>query len=660
MSIHRKPSANSDILNRHKQHQEEQVKAIERYNSTHQFRNYTYWMRVDQPILQHFEDDRKGKSPSELSGDLLLGIAIGYLSAHPPNYRQRALESCLAAAKADPPSCVAQGLVIDLAGAFSAGRKGWAQKIDISVEQMLFGAARSGSWLSATALAKVNPGRATEAHQIHISNGGYNSERLGGRGDQADIGESKDLHLMAMLGRVDMIRNIIQASPTSVNTRNEAGETPLYKACAAGHYQTIKTLLEGGADASITETSSRISCLHWLFQVEAEHMDETCTLLLAQGACIESRAVSMLGKDRRRIEADHFPFHWPHGTPLHWACHANSFQAARLLIQHGAHVDAEDNPIATRQYTALGLAMLRANSAMVTFLLEQNADPNWTNKDGITPLQILASATENHNISMPQRLLRWGYLGSWENCFSETTACVEAFRRHGGHLNTMTTRAPKNNALLKATEHGDSAVVLALVKAGANVNIVEPWSGRLPLHSWVLVDPEVSIYPEAYYLVLEQLLSRTHDRTAKDTLDGNSLCHLILNNAGTAATSIEMIRWLQEHSPQFLDLEAVNKRGETPLLISAQNVGNKGSDALLLCQTLLDLGADPTCRDKNGRGLLWELTKNHTISDEPCLNALKRLLDGLGDCEKREALNTSRCSKTRRTALMNMAGNGYI
>jgi len=659
-------------------------------------------------MLQQLDVDHRqsllGDASWRLSGDILVGMSIGYCIQQPTGFREFALDYCIAAIKTDPPNPIAQGLVTKLADAISPSRgaRNWTSDygVEVAVEDMLFSASASGSWIAAAELAKSSPSRVTDARRIHRTNGGYNSEgfiSVVGRKepepylvegsclnislpslkemeptgflrfstsqlcrDLVDTGENTLLHLAAMLGREDLIIHIAQINSASINKQNKAGETPLYKACLAGQSQAIKALLSFGADASITETQFNVSCLHWLFMVDKEHMDEIATLLLRNGVSVDSRTTGIVCKQRLLIEADHFPFHWPHGTPFHWACHVGSFEAAQTLLNHGALVDEDDIPNDTRAHTALGSAMIRVDSAMVSFLLEHGADPTKQDRGGFTPLHLRASNVDSRNILMSRPLRLWGYLGSWENSLTETRRCVELFKSYGGRLDPRRNLPTDNTALLDAVISGDSDAVLALLEHGADANIAETYSGRLPLHLWAQVDREQIAYPESYFLVLKALVRGTKDCSATDTIYGNSVLHAALENPGGAAASTAIIKCLLQEAPGTLDLNARNTDGDTPLLLAIQNRSMKGQNALALYANLLQLGADPTVRDNDGRDFAWCLTKNFTIPDEKCLATLKQHMAGLSDVEKQRALSNSRSAKTGRTVLMNMVENAFV
>ncbi|DAB29532.1 MAG TPA: hypothetical protein CFH84_08940 [Sulfurimonas sp. UBA12504] len=69
-------------------------------------------------------------------------------------------------------------------------------------------------------------------------------------------------------------------------------------------------------------------------------------------------------------------------TPLHIAIQKSDLRMAKLLVDAGANVNAQDN----RDNTPLILATKKKNKELVRFLVMRGADLNLANEEGITPL----------------------------------------------------------------------------------------------------------------------------------------------------------------------------------------------------------------------------------------------------------------------------------
>ena len=99
-----------------------------------------------------------------------------------------------------------------------------------------------------------------------------------------------------------------------------------------------------------------------------------------------------------------YPYRIKRRTPLHLACFAGSLDAARLLIESGANVNA----IALNGVRPLGFAVLQNHIDIVRLLLSNGAVSGINaifQKSGTTCLHI---AVKNGNIEMVRLLLDMG------------------------------------------------------------------------------------------------------------------------------------------------------------------------------------------------------------------------------------------------------------
>ena len=74
---------------------------------------------------------------------------------------------------------------------------------------------------------------------------------------------------------------------------------------------------------------------------------------------------------------------WQEVTLLHDMAQSGDIAKARLLLDHGADINAVDDEYRT---TPLGMAARWGQRAMVAFLLERGADPNSAGAPWSTPL----------------------------------------------------------------------------------------------------------------------------------------------------------------------------------------------------------------------------------------------------------------------------------
>jgi ankyrin repeat protein len=81
----------------------------------------------------------------------------------------------------------------------------------------------------------------------------------------------------------------------------------------------------------------------------------------------------------------------PGWTPLHYAAASGDNDIARLLLAHGARVDAQSPP-ASGRYTPLMMAAREGHEDTAVFLLDQGADAQLKNGEGLTAAGIARKA----------------------------------------------------------------------------------------------------------------------------------------------------------------------------------------------------------------------------------------------------------------------------
>lgn len=206
----------------------------------------------------------------------------------------------------------------------------------------------STGYLLAWKLASESPDEHESALRHFRSSGGYNTHYISPdshgkvRAVYSSSGLLDDplawlsahhpLHHAAILDDAIKIESLlVQDHPVDSNTG--IGDTALHMACMAGAYKAVCCLIKHGADPTIKSERFGTVPLHWLFVFEKAHIQNTAALLAVNK--------SVLGQlSGANVEAFHYPFAWPVGTPLGWAVLSNNTEAIQVLLDLGSTLES--------------------------------------------------------------------------------------------------------------------------------------------------------------------------------------------------------------------------------------------------------------------------------------------------------------------------------
>jgi len=153
----------------------------------------------------------------------------------------------------------------------------------------------------------------------------------------------------AATGQTERVRALIKKDESLTNAFSPDGFMPLGLAVFFGHRETVEALLAAGAEVNTASRESmKVTPLH---SAAAARQAAIARVLIAHGANVNA------------MQAD------SGFTPLHEAALNGDLEFARLLIEHGADVNAKMKD----GKTPLGFALEQNKSEMAAFLRERGA-----------------------------------------------------------------------------------------------------------------------------------------------------------------------------------------------------------------------------------------------------------------------------------------------
>lgn len=246
------------------------------------------------------------------------------------------------------------------------------------------------------------------------------------------------LHLISGYGDVQMAAELLN-SGANIEARREQSLTPLHDAAGSGSEAMVFFLLERGADKEARTHSGQTP----LQLAAQEGKTGALRVLLQAGASIEvldssGSNVLHVAADRNHVETMEVLLANPLTasilnstntkmlTPLYVATSTRSTDCARLLLEHGADPEIEDN----MGWTPFLSALTHENIGIAHMLVEgHKADPKHVSAQGNTGMDVLAFCGRDEHIHM---LISWGIDPLSRNKFGKTALHWAVSR---GHVN---------------------------------------------------------------------------------------------------------------------------------------------------------------------------------------------------------------------------------
>jgi ankyrin repeat protein len=194
------------------------------------------------------------------------------------------------------------------------------------------------------------------------------------------------------------VRRFLAADPALVNYIGEWGNTPLHTAVDNGRLEVARALIAAGAN--VNSPGRREDGHMPLFNAVDRRRPEIARLLLASGAAVDARdkadntplayaadnrpemaeVLLAAGADvnaRRKSDG------W---TPLFTAVHHNAVDTVRVLLRHGADMEARSADGNTAMHIGANFGCMQA----IIVLLNNGQNIDTPNADGNTPLMVAA------------------------------------------------------------------------------------------------------------------------------------------------------------------------------------------------------------------------------------------------------------------------------
>lgn len=274
----------------------------------------------------------------------------------------------------------------------------------------------------------------------------------------------------------------------------------------------------------------------------------------------DQKALSILFRFTIKIDGRDFQGE----TALHYAVRNQDTELIHFLVGFGADVNASNQ----KGESTLTLAVITGNTAIIDRLIEYGVEINSADKLGNSPLMIAAKVSSPQVI---EQLLHYGADVHHTNEDGDTALLLAAIAGIKKSLQLLLERGAvleatnkrRQTALLMAALYRRKQVVKYLVAKGANVNQMDQDGAN------------------ALVYAIEEGSSEMVNFLLGDLRFSNRF----------------------DWQPQNIYLDAINKDGNTPLMLAVKNRDE------FLVETLLELGADPGLENSDGE-TAWSMAIN--------------------------------------------------
>jgi ankyrin repeat protein len=362
----------------------------------------------------------------------------------------------------------------------------------------------------------------------------------------------------------------------------------LHSASYQGTREMVETLLNHGVKLNAKNHWNE-TVLHLVSRGRQCSQDEVrvAKLLLERGMDVNTRR-----KD-----------HW---TPLHLASYFGNAEIVRLLLDHGAYLEAAEGKMGEKPFHQVSYGKYRSQEdgiLVAQLLLNRGADVNTRRKDHWTPLHL---ASYFGNVEIARLLLdRGAYLEAAEGKMGEKPFHQVSYGKYrsqedgirvaqlllerGADVNTR--RKDHWTPLHHASYFGNVEVARLLLDHGADPEAnAEGDMGAKPLHQ---VSYGKYRSQQDGVRVAQLLLERGADVNTRRTKDHWTPLHL-----ASYFGNVEIVRLLLDHGADS-GANADGDMGAKPLHQVSRGKYRSQEDGVRVAQLLLECGADVNTRRKD-------------------------------------------------------------
>ncbi|MFI4937018.1 MAG: ankyrin repeat domain-containing protein [Candidatus Berkiellales bacterium] len=408
-------------------------------------------------------------------------------------------------------------------------------------------------------------------HQSHFSNW-----------LKQDLQSKKKLLKAAKMGDLEQLKAVI-ADGVNVNSSSfepKLKENPLYHAVVRKQFEAVKILVQHGADVNFADSKSSV-----LYVAVETGRPDIVKYLLENGATyyINQQVSYFNSRD----------------LPLALAAHDGNVEIAKILVDHGADVNAKGGLFG--RSIALIYAAAKAHIPMMKFLIDHGSEVNTFNHSDDNPLLFLDAYLKT---TPPQRynsLLMEASVSSPLYCALKNKDAIKLLLDSGANDLGW-------SPLHKAVITQDAAAAEALLSSDNNLVNVKDKIGFTPMHLALLADdnsylellanhgadPNLTQTPLSllHTAVMLNVPQETFQWVINHTDNLNSHDIFKTTTLGYAA-SIGRLEHMKSLLAAGADINAQDQNGNPPLHIA---VNGKQVEAVKL---LIEHGADLFAEDSN-------------------------------------------------------------